>query len=122
MKIPSQQDLYRLGLIEGVVKDNKFKSTWFFGGLGSAILTKIQALFSSKSTAEILSINLNEGKASPATLRWFSDRVIEQVKPSHPLDLAQACASAWSKHTKIALGKAYEGCFTSEVTICKPPK
>ncbi len=114
-------DIKPLDLINDVVQTNRFKPTWFLGGLCKAVYVNLRTLFSStEQKAKYVSRMLNENCMQPMSLRWFSPAVIEKIRPAHPLDLAKGAASTQSVAKKIAFGKAYQNCFEQIRDPVKP--
>ena len=84
-------------------------------GLFSALIIKIQTLFmDDKHQAEFISKKIHENSFNPASLRWFSSGVIEQVTTSDPSDIAKACAYTKDKTARVALAVAFLNCWEKQ--------
>lgn len=109
-------------LINKVVDDNKFQSTWLLGGICKAVYVTLRTIFySTEDKAKFVSHMLNSDSLSPQSLCWFSTEIIKKIRPAHPLDLAKGAASTSSTAKKAAFGQAYHQCFEVRAKLEKTP-
>ena len=107
---PKEQE--PLALINKVADSNSFKPTWFLGGICKAVYVNLCTMLSStENKAKFVSRMLNDSVLKPQSLRWFSPKVIEKIRPAHPLDLAKGAVSTSDVAKRTAFGKAYQNCF-----------